>query len=113
MRDEMSKTMSGCVAAVGLIAGFVLSLGTSPANAIGAGAGLRQALVETDLVLVQDPRLQDPRQQQRRKKQARKKRSGQSIKISDEHKQKIRETVPQEYHQYLPKNIRGTGAPAR
>ena len=116
----MSKTVSRCLATTGFIAGLALSLGTGPAGAVVADPALRQALAGSDVVLVQDQDGQPPEQRQQpqqRRKQARTGKrgggglggGGKKFKLSDEHKQKIREAVPREYQQYLPSSITGGG----
>jgi len=73
--------------------------------AVSQGAALSPALIENGIVLVAE-------------KQKRIRLKRQKLNLSQEHKQKIREIVPAEYHQYLPKSITGStpggaGAAAR
>jgi hypothetical protein len=105
MRDEMSKTMS-CGLAASALAAALLSFGASPAGALTRAAALTEALAATDVVLVQQ-QAQGRRAQQRR--QARSSKGGNKLKLSDDHKQKIRQHVPAEYHQYIP-GMSGGGA---
>jgi hypothetical protein len=93
MGDDMSKTMSRALAAAAVLA-VAYALGTGPAAAMDKGTALTRALADDDFV---------PVAQRRRGKAKR----GQSLNISQEHKQKIRQNVPAEYHQYLPKSITG------
>jgi hypothetical protein len=92
MRDEMKKTMS-----LALALAFGLTWQIPSAGAMSPGATLG-TLSQSDIVSIV--------QKQRRGKGKR-----QQMNLSQEHKQKIRETVPAEYHQYLPKSITG-GTPA-
>lgn len=89
----MSKMMS-----LGVALAIALVWGMPSASAMNLGVTLHAAPNESDVVLVA--------QKQKRGKSKR-----QQLNLSEEHKQKIRETVPREYHQYLPKSITGgTGA---
>src|SRR4030095_4985246 len=88
MRDEMSKTMS-----LGLALAIALAWAMPAAAAMSQDATLSAALNQSDIVFAA--------QKQRRKGRR------QQLNLSQEHKQKIRETVPAEYHQYLPKSITG------
>jgi hypothetical protein len=112
MRDEMSKTMSCCLAATGLFACLALSFGTTPANAFGASGALTQALT-TDVVLAQTPEQIARAKRQGRKVARRAGAQSKKINISQEHKDQIKQNIPAEYHQYLPKEITGGGAPGR
>jgi hypothetical protein len=105
MRDEMSKTMS-CGLVASALSAALLSFGASPAGALTRAAALTEALAATDVVLVQQ-QAQGRRAQQRRA--ARSSKKGQ-LKLSDDHKQKIRQHVPAEYHQYIPGMSGGAGA---
>jgi hypothetical protein len=106
MRNEMSKTMSCCLAA-SAIAAALLAFGSSPASALTRGAALTEALAGTDVVLVQQRRAQQRQAQQRRAGRS-SRQGGKQLKLSDEHKQKVRENIPREYHQYLPSGLGGT-----
>ena len=86
----MNKTMS-----LALALAFALAWKMPSAGAMSPSATLSGAVSQSDIVSVV--------QKQRRSKSKR-----EQIKLSDEHKQKIRETVPREYHQYLPKSITGS-----
>jgi hypothetical protein len=94
MGDEMSKTMSWVVAAGGLLAGPV-AVGKGPAGATVQGAALSRALIDSDTVF-----LAQASEQKKKKKKKR------GVTISQEHRKKIRETVPQEYQRYLPAGAR-------
>ena len=99
----MNKTISCSLAATGMLA-LVLGFGTTQAVAFAPGAALTQA-VASDVVLAQTPE-----QIARAKRQGRNvaRRAGSQAKkmnISQEHKDKIKQNIPAEYHQYLPKEI--------
>jgi len=89
----MDKTMSCGMAALAVLA-VAFAHGTEAA-AMSRPAGLSQASTAGDVVLVAQ------------KRQGKGKRS--QVKISEEHRQKIKEIVPQEYHQYLPSSVTGGG----
>jgi Kef-type K+ transport system membrane component KefB len=94
MGDEMSKTMSWVVAAAAVFAaGF--AFGTGSAGATVQGAALSRALIDSDTVI-----LAQASEQKKKKKKRR------GVTISQEHRKKIRETVPQEYQRYLPAGAR-------
>ena len=94
----MSKTVSRGLAAAALLAASC-ACGPASAGAMNQGATLARATGDGDLVQIE----------QRRRGT---KKRGQQVNVSREHKQKIMENVPREYHQYLPKSVTGGGAGA-
>ena len=90
----MSKTLLLGLALAGTVAWGM----PAAAALVGQSAALSPAMTESGIVLVAQ------KQQRIRLKR-------QKLNLSPEHKRKIREVVPAEYHQYLPKSITG-GAPA-
>jgi hypothetical protein len=107
MRAKMSKMMLGALATAGMAAALALSLTTGPAGAVPGSADLAQAMTGDDVVLVQGPPPgKDPRKKGKSKKRSSKPKLP---RISEEHKQKIRQNVPAEFHQYIP-GMGGGGA---
>jgi hypothetical protein len=99
----MIKTMSGCLAAAGGLA-LVLAFSSHKASAFSAGAALTRA-VEAGTVQVQTPEQIARYKQQGRKAARRAGSKAKNINISQEHKDKIKQNIPAEYHQYLPKEL--------
>jgi hypothetical protein len=99
----MIKTMSCGLAATGVLA-LVLGFSATEASAFGAGAALTRA-VETDIVRVQTPEQIERAKRQGRKAARRVGAKTKNINISQEHKDKIKQNIPAEYHQYLPKEL--------
>src|SRR5262245_44804670 len=97
------RIMSCCLAAAGVFA-LVLSFGSREAAAFGAGGALTRA-VATDVVLAQTAEQIAEATRQGRKLARRAKSKSKNINISQEHKDKIKQNIPAEYHQYLPKEI--------
>jgi len=95
----MSKMMFGALASTGFAAALVLSVTTGPAGAVPGSADLAQAMKGDDVVLVQGP---PPGTDPRKKKVKKRSSKPRPPKISEEHKQKIRQNVPAEFHQYIP-----------
>ncbi len=98
----MIKTMS-CGLATGVFA-LVLSFGSTEARAFGAGAALTRA-VETDIVRVQTPEQIARAKRQGRTAARRVGAKAKNMNISQEHKDRIKQNIPAEYHQYLPKEL--------
>ena len=92
----MSKSAS-CLIASGVFAAAILAFGPGPSAAMSQSSALSRAVIDDGAVLVA---------QQRRKGKGKQSKS----KISPEHQEKIRQHVPQEYHQYIPGMSTGGGA---
>jgi hypothetical protein len=93
----MSKSML-CWAATGIVAAAIFAYGTAPSAAMGQSLSLSSA-IDSDAVLVA---------QQGRKGKG--KGTSSKPKISKEHQERIRQHVPQEYHQYIPGMSSGGGS---
>ena len=100
----MIKTMSGGLAAAGVLA-LVLAFSSHKASAFSAGAALGQTPTGSALVLAQTPEQIERAKRQGRKAARRVGAKGKNINISQEHKDKIKQNIPAEYHQYLPKEL--------
>jgi hypothetical protein len=98
----MSKSFFGWTA-TGVFAAAFLTFGGAPSAAFSPSPALGTITFDSHTVLV-------AQQQQRGKgkgKQAKK------SKISPEHQERIRQHVPQEYHQYIPGMSTGGGGAGR
>jgi hypothetical protein len=103
MRDEMIKTTSCGLAATGALA-LVLGFGATEASAFSASAALTRA-VGTDIVQAQTPEQIARAKRQGRKAARRIGGKAKNMNISQEHKDQIKQNIPAEYHQYLPKEL--------
>ena len=86
----MSKSAS-CLIASGVFIAAILAFGTGPSAAMSQSSALSRAVVDDGALLV----AQQSSKGKGKSKQAK-------SKISPEHQEKIRQHVPQEYHQYIP-----------
>ena len=100
----MIKTMSCGLAATGVLA-LVLGFGATEASAFTAGAALGQTPTESADVLAQTPEQIERAKRQGRKAARRVGAKAKNMNISQEHKDRIKQNIPAEYHQYLPKEL--------